>query len=133
MKEVRNLLAAFLVLVTVSGSLRAEDIEVTPLPIFPPTASHRSVATTGPRLTILLSKDGQIFIHETKFSADQLTAIATAISKIDPKACVYLRADKTVATDHFKRVVKACSAGGLNEFIMGAYTEKDRETLNEAK
>ncbi|MEC5126636.1 biopolymer transporter ExbD [Verrucomicrobiales bacterium BCK34] len=133
MIRIRLHLCAALALVAVSGSVPAEDLVVTPLPISPPTATHCTVAKPGPRLTVVLTEDGTIFIHGTEFSADQLTAIASTISKIEPDAKLFLRADKTVATDHVKRVIKACGAGGMNTVIFGSLTDKDHETLNAAK
>ena len=132
MMQIRLHFGAVLTLVTASGSVSAEDLVVTPLPISPPTATHCTVATPEPRLTVVLTEDGTIFIHGTEFSAGQLTAIASTISKIEPDAKLFLRADTTVSTDHMKKVIKACGAGGMNTVIFGALTDKDHETLNEA-
>lgn len=132
MIQIRLHLCAAFALVAVSNSVSSEDLVVTPLPISPPTATHCTVATPGPRLTVVLTESGTIYIHETEFSADQLTAIASTISKIEPKAKLFLRADKAVATDHVKRVIKACGAGGMNDVIFGALTDKDHETRNAA-
>ena len=112
-------------------SLQSEEPKTTPLPVAPPAAIHCEVAKPGPRLTILLSQSGKMYIGGTEFDLEQLTAIAATVSQFDPKARVLLRADKTVATDHVKRVIKACGAGGMNTFIFGSYTQDDLELLLE--
>lgn len=132
MMQIRLHLGAVLALVAVSRLVSAEDLVVTPLPVSPPTATHCTVATPGPRLTVVLTEDGTIFIRGTEFSSDQLTAIASTILKIEPDTKLFLRADKTVATDHVKRVIKACGAGGMNNVIFGGLTDKDHKTLNAA-
>jgi len=80
------------------------------------------------RLIVELYANDTIQIKGEAFSIEQMQAVIKVVSKFDPKAPIYLRAEKTTTINFIKRVVKAASEAGMSDVIFQSIQKDKRKS-----
>ena len=90
-------------------------------PVELPQTEGSALAGEDVQLVVSLTRDGDIYLNDTRMAAGDLTAKLTAIRRLQPDRHVFLRADRSVAYGEVARVMEAIRASGLTR--LGMVTE----------
>jgi biopolymer transport protein TolR len=90
-------------------------------PVELPKAEGAALAGEDEQLVVSLTRDGDIYLNDTRLSAGDLTTKLAAIRRLRPDRHVFLRADRSVQYGEVARVMEAIRASGLTR--LGMVTE----------
>lgn len=69
-------------------------------------------------LEVSLSKDGQIFVGETKVSEDRLVILLNSLTNNDPDRRIYVRADQTLDYGRVMGILGAMNGAGFRKVAL---------------
>lgn len=90
-------------------------------PVELPQTEGSALMGEDEQLVVSLTRDGDIYLNDTRVTAGDLTTKLAAIRRLQPDRHVFLRADRSVQYGEVARVMEAVRASGLTR--LGMVTE----------
>ena len=116
-----DVMLVLLVIFMVTAPIIQQSVEVTL-----PSVKAEALPGKDEQFVVSITKDSQIYLNDTKLSADDLSGKLKAIANERPDRQVFIRADDQVPYGQVIRTMAAIKAAGIEN--VGMVTEMPAET-----